>query len=191
VLSQLLWLAPHAPSAQTSPDAIPQTLSRRKARGTAALENRIAALVADPGVVRVASSWEAHLAPELTAILDQGNKEEFDAIMTSSPDPAGEALVAWRMAPYGKTSVFDVYKAAREMTLDEGTVAQIRCPTLVADPDNEQFWPGQSRRLYEARTCDKQIARFTIGEGGDWHCEPAAQSLRDERVFDFLEEVLG
>ena len=28
-------------------------------------------------------------------------------------------------------------------------------------------------------------------EGGDWHCEPAAQSLRDERVFDFLEATLA
>jgi hypothetical protein len=37
----------------------------------------------------------------------------------------------------------------------------------------------------------KQLVRFTEAEGADWHCEPAAQGLRDERVFDWLEETLG
>lgn len=156
----------------------------------AAFEHRLAALVADPGVMRVASSWEERLPQELITMLDQGNKEEFETAMASGHDPRGQVMLAWRMAPYGKTSVFDVYMAAREMTLDETTVAQIECPTLVLDPDNEQFWPGQSHQLYEALRCDKRIVRFTVGEGADWHCEPAAQSLRDERVFDFLEEVL-
>ena len=78
---------------------------------------------------------------------------------------------------------------AREQTLDAATVAQIQCPTLVLDPEHEQFWPGQSQQLYDALTCEKQLARFTAADGADWHCEPAAQSLRDEVVFDFLETV--
>jgi hypothetical protein len=46
--------------------------------------------------------------------------------------------------------------------------------------------------MFDLLTCEKkQLARFTTAEGGDWHCEPAAQSLRDERVFDFLEDVLA
>jgi hypothetical protein len=45
--------------------------------------------------------------------------------------------------------------------------------------------------LYDALTCPKQIVRFTEAAGADWHCEPAAKSLRDERVFDWLEETLG
>jgi alpha-beta hydrolase superfamily lysophospholipase len=155
----------------------------------AAFEHRLAALVADPGVMSVASSWERHLPPEMTEMLDQGNKKDFDALMGADPDPNRRAMLAWRMAPYGLTSLFDTYLAARKMTLDARTVAQIECPTLVLDPDNEQFWPGQSQELYDALTCRKELARFTIAEGADWHCEPAAQSLRDERVFDFLEDV--
>jgi hypothetical protein len=61
----------------------------------------------------------------------------------------------------------------------------------VLDPDHEQFWPGQSQQLFDALTCEKQLARFTAAEGADWHCEPAAQSLRDERVCDFLETVFA
>ena len=156
----------------------------------AAFEHRLAALVADPGCVRVASSFEAHLPPEMITMLDDDrNKDDFDAVMAMA-SPEQKAVIAWRMAPYGTTSAFEMYLAARRMTLDTATIQQIQCPTLVLDPDHEQFWPGQSQQLFDALTCDKQLVRFTSEEGADWHCEPAAQSLRDERVFDFLEDML-
>lgn len=157
----------------------------------AAFEHRIAALVADPGVVRVASSWEQHLPKELLQLIDDGNQADFDALMDANPNEQQKAMLAWRMAPYGTTSYYEAYVKAREHTLDAATIAQIRCPTLVLDPDGEQFWPGQSHQLHDALTCEKQLARFTAIEGADWHCEPAAQSLRDETVFDFLETVFS
>ena len=154
----------------------------------AAFEHRLAALVADPGVMRVASSWESHLPAGMAELLDDGNQKDFDALMGAA-DPPTRRMLAWRMAPYGTSSPYEAYQAARRMTLDEETVAQIRCPTLVLAPEHEQFWPGQSQQFFEALQCHKQLARFTEAEGADWHCEPAAQSLRDERVFDFLEDV--
>lgn len=95
------------------------------------------------------------------------------------------------MAPYGTESWFDAYTAARKMTLDAATVKSIRCPPLVLNPDNEQFWPGQSEEFHDLLTCDKELVHFGTEEGSDWHCEPVAQSLRDERVFDFLERAVG
>jgi hypothetical protein len=31
-----------------------------------------------------------------------------------------------------------------------------------------------------------ELVAFTEAEGGAWHCEPVAQALRTERVFDWL-----
>ena len=157
----------------------------------AAFEHRLAALVADPGVMRVASSWESHLPKELVQLIDDGNQADFDALMGANPNEQQQALLKWRMAPYGVTSYYDAYVAARAQTLDDATVAQIQCPTLVLDPDHEQFWPGQSKQFFDALTCEKELARFVTEDGADWHCEPAAQSLRDEVVFDFLETVFA
>jgi dienelactone hydrolase len=157
----------------------------------AAFEHRLCALVADPGVMRVASSWEAHLPKEMVQLIDDGNQKDFDALMDANPNAQQKALLAWRMAPYGTTSYYEAYVKAREQTLDDATVAQIRCPTLVLDPDGEQFWSGQSKQFFDALTCEKQLRHFTTEEGADWHCEPAAQSLRDEVVFDFLETVFA
>jgi hypothetical protein len=156
----------------------------------AAFEHRLAALVADPGVIDVASSWMRNFPKELVQLLDEGEKEDFDAL-TDGADAAQKAVLAWRRAPYGTSSTYDALVAARRMHLDDDTIRQIRCPTLITDPDHEQFWPGQSQRLYDALTCPRQLVQFTKEEGADWHCEPAAQALRDERVFDWLEETLG
>jgi pimeloyl-ACP methyl ester carboxylesterase len=157
----------------------------------AAFEHRLAALVADPGVMRVASSWESHLPKELVQLIDDGNQKDFDALMGANPNEQQQAMLAWRMAPYGTTSYYEAYVKAREQTLDADMVAKIQCPALVLDPEHEQFWPGQSQQFFDALTCEKQLARFTADEGADWHCEPAAQSLRDEVVFDFLETVFA
>lgn len=156
----------------------------------AAFEDRICALVADPGVMRVGDSWTAHLPKVMLDLLDAGEKEQFNTYMNQGMDEAMRAMLAWRMAPYGAKSPFEAYTAARKMSLDAATVGQITCPTLVLDPEDEQFWAGQSQEMFDALTCSKKkLAHFTRDQGANWHCEPAAQSLRDEMVFDWLEEV--
>lgn len=156
----------------------------------AAFEHRLAAIVADPGVVDVSTSWTAHLPPEMRELLDDDSQREaFDELMGAA-SPAQLAMLRWRMAPYGTDSPFEAYRAAMRMRLDDETIAAIQCPTLVTDPDHEQFWPGQSSELYDKLTCEKRLLRFTEEEGASWHCEPVAMGLRDERVFDWLEDVV-
>ena len=38
---------------------------------------------------------------------------------------------------------------------------------------------------------EQWVEPFSRDSGANWHCEPAAQGRRDERVFDWLEDVLG
>jgi hypothetical protein len=67
-----------------------------------------------------------------------------------------------------------------------GRYPQIQCPLFIADPDDEQFWPGQSQEVYDALVCPKTLVRFTAEEGANWHCEPKARALYDQRLFDWL-----
>ncbi|MET0910282.1 MAG: hypothetical protein ABWZ99_12495 [Ilumatobacteraceae bacterium] len=157
-----------------------------------AFEHRIAAAVADPGVVRVGDSWRSSTPDVMLELLDDGDATNFDAFMHAgmAEDPVAKALVKWRMAPYGTESPFEAYTAADAMSLDTDTMDQIRCPLLITDPDGEQFWPGQSAELH-AGVAGSTLMRFTEAEGAAWHCEPAAAALRDERVFDWLDDVLA
>ena len=61
---------------------------------------------------------------------------------------------------------------------------------FIADPEDEQFWPGQSKALSEALNSPSHLASFTRAEGANWHCEPLARALYDQRLFDWLDEVL-
>jgi hypothetical protein len=61
---------------------------------------------------------------------------------------------------------------------------------MVTDPEGEQFWPGQSQRLYDALPGPKVLVPFTKAEGADMHCEPMARSLLEQRMFDWLDETL-
>jgi hypothetical protein len=82
-----------------------------------------------------------------------------------------------------------VFTEARRYNLED-VASQITTPMLITDPDGEQFWPGQSRRLYDALPGSKRLVRFTVAEGADRHCEPMARSLLEQRVLDWLDKTL-
>jgi hypothetical protein len=156
-----------------------------------AFERRIAAAIADPGVIDVGTSWRDKLPKSMLRQLEQGEKEKFDRNISMAEHfvRGMRAQLEFRMRPFGMSSAYDVYKALEEYTLD-GLVEEIRCPLLICDPEHEQFWPGQAHELYEALPGPKAIARFTAEEGSDSHCEPRSPGIRDQRVFDWLAETL-
>jgi Prolyl oligopeptidase family len=158
-----------------------------------AFEHRIAAAIADPGVVDVSTTMLAQLPGPLIKLLDAGDRAKFDRDMgwALKLSPATRTMMAWRMRPYGVTSPFDFFTAARQYALTDEQLAAITCPMVVTDPEHEQFWPGQSARMYEALTCPKELIAFTAAEGADGHCEPAATGIRGERLFDWLDEHVG
>jgi hypothetical protein len=153
-------------------------------------EHRVAAAVADPGVVDVSTTMLRHLPGFLRKTLDAGDRDKFDQEMGwGLKFSAGErTMLAWRMRPYGVTSYFDFFTAAEQYRLTESDLAAIGCPMLITDPEHEQFWPGQSARLADALTSPVTLLPFTAAEGADGHCEPLAAGLRGERIFDWLDQ---
>jgi hypothetical protein len=154
-----------------------------------AFEKRIAAAIADPGVVDVSSSWTASMPKPMLELLKSGRKAEFDGYMTKNLDPATKSNLSFRIRPFGFASYYDTYEAVSEYNL-EGVARQIGCPLLITEPANESYWPGQSRRLYDLLTSPKELVHFSESDGTDLHCEPKGTGLRDLRVFDWLDETL-
>jgi hypothetical protein len=158
-----------------------------------AFEHRVAAGIADPGVYDAFEPWWNALPQPLRDCLDAGDRQGFDQLMDEGmrQAPAAERQNwEWRAKPYGKTSAYDVFTEARRYNL-EGVAGGITAPMLITDPDGEQFWPGQSQRLYDALPGPKQLVRFTVAEGADRHCEPMARSLLEQRLLDWLDETLA
>jgi len=158
-----------------------------------AFEKRIAAAVADPGVFDVSTAWMEKLPKSMARLVEQGDRERFERSFRFAEHFMGKTTrqtLAFRMKPYRTESMFDAIRAVRAYRLDD-VVDRITTPMLITDPEDEQFWPGQSRRLYDAVPGpDKEIVRFTAEEGANWHCEPMGHALFDQRVFDWLDEKL-
>jgi hypothetical protein len=155
-----------------------------------AFEKRIAAAIADPGVVDVSASWTATLPKPMLELLKAGRQAEFDGYMSKALDPATKADLRFRMRPYGFTSYYDTFKAVQDYNL-QGIAGQINCPMLITEPVNEAFWPGQSRQLYDLLASPKKLLPFSESDGADLHCEPKGTGLRDLRVFNWLDETLA
>lgn len=154
-----------------------------------AFETRIAAGIADPGVVDVATSWTRNLPKPLLGMLEAGRKSEFDLYLGKALGPRDRANLNFRMRPFGFTSYFDTYTAVMGYNL-RGIAQKIRCPLLITSPVNEAYWPGQSKQLYALVTCPKKLVEFSEADGADLHCEPKGMGIRDLRVFNWLDQTL-
>lgn len=158
-----------------------------------AFEHRIAAAVADPGVVDVSEAMTRELPDSMKKLLEQGKQDKFDRELhlVERFSKSLRYTMKFRSLPYGTKSPYELFKWAGEYRLDEETALGIGCPVLITDPENEQFWPGQSQRLADMLGDSATLMPFTAAEGGDGHCGPRAPTLRAQRVFDWLDEQLA
>ena len=158
-----------------------------------AFEHRFVAAVADPGVVDVSTSWTDPLPQVMRNQLHEGKQSVFDREMHLAElfRHDTKTTLAFRGHPYGleSDSRFALYQTVAEYRLGD-EVGQITTPLLVTNPEDEQFWPGQAQQLYDRLPGTKELVTFTAAEGANRHCEPMARSLRDARIYDWLEKYL-
>ena len=158
----------------------------------AAYDFRLAACVADPGVCDVSTAWMRSLPKPALDLLGTANQSKFDNLMrvVLGLNSRAAAALLLRSRPFGRTSIYEAFKAVEEYNLT-GVVNQIRCPILITDPEGEQFWPGQSQKMYDLLSGPKTMMKFTLAEGGDLQCEPKIAGLRTQRIFDWLDQTLN
>lgn len=157
-----------------------------------AFEHRIAAGIADPGVMDVSTAFFRYMPTEMIQLLDADREQDFNETMDTGLQEEGPEMrqnLLWRMKPYRIQNYYQLFKTMRQYNVRD-LIGQIRCPMFIADPEGEQFWPGQPSEVYDALSCPKTIVPFTAAEGADWHCEPRARALYDQRMFDWLAAVM-
>ncbi|GAC66979.1 alpha/beta hydrolase family protein [Gordonia soli] len=158
-----------------------------------AYEHRYAAAVADPGVVDVSSSWLEHLPKSLRAELEAGEQEKFDRNMAIGMKMSKDTKQQWdwRSRPYGTSGFYETYKAVEQYRITPEIAALIGTPILITSPEQEQFWPGQADKLASLSGDKTEVVEFTAAEGASWHCQPMGRGLTEQRMFDWLDEMLA
>lgn len=157
-----------------------------------AFEKRVAAGIVDPGVMDVSTVMKKNFNKRLLKLLEEGDKEEFNKEMGLGLKLMGHSArqsLQWRMKPYRTESYYDWVTAMMKYHARD-VIDKIECPMFIADPEDEQFWPGQPQEVYDALKSPGTIVRFTAAEGANMHCEPKARALYDQRMFDWLGTVV-
>jgi hypothetical protein len=152
-----------------------------------AYEHRIVAAVIDPGVTDVSTSWTSYLSKGMRTQLETGNRKAFNRNMQlGARIPSVARTLAFRSRPYRYNDWFDLYSTIRQYALTAEQAREITTPVLITDPEDEQFWPGQSKQLADMVGGCAELVHFTAQEGANFHCQPMARLLTDQRMFDWL-----
>lgn len=156
-----------------------------------AFEHRFVAAIADPGVVDVGVSWTSHLGSPMLRWLDRDDADaraKFNSRMKLAEFvPSVRRMLEFRSRPYAHADWFELFREVRRYVITPELAARIRTPLLIADPEDEQFFPGDSARLAKMVPGRAELVAFTREEGASFHCQPLGRALTDQRMFDWLE----
>lgn len=162
------------------------------AERAAAFEHRLAAAVFFGGVFDLSLFFKEGLPPKVMKAFDDGEDEMFDGLIGAAA--AKSTALRWAVDQgvwsFGATGPADYVRKAKSMSI-EGIVDRIECPCLVLDSENDQFFKGQPRLVFDALTCPKSYHLFTDADGAENHCQSGELSLKDAVVFNWLDEVVG
>lgn len=160
-----------------------------------AFERRFVAAIADPGVVDVGVSWTSHLDKTMLGWLEREDadaRQKFNGRMKLAEYvPSVRRMLDFRSRPYAHADWFELFREVGRYVITPQIAGKIRTPLLVLDPEDEQFFPGDSARLAGMMPGRAELVPFTREEGANFHCQPLARALTDQRMFDWLDAQLA
>jgi len=161
----------------------------------AAFEHRLAACVAMDGLYDLGITVTDNMPgtrSEAEVILRAPSAPEADAmieqLMSSNPNIRWAATHGQYVMGVDSPRAF--LASYLDYTLADGIAEQITCPTLVCDAEEDIFFDGQPKLLFEHLTCEKTLLDFTAAEGAGAHCQSGAQRLAFGRIYDWLDDIL-
>jgi pimeloyl-ACP methyl ester carboxylesterase len=163
----------------------------------AAFEKRISALVANDGVYDFGVTQLAAVPLDkreaFIAAVNQKEAPELDRKLAESMKSSPMSKWGAEHAGFvmGESTPHAVVAKILKFHLRDGIAERISCPTLVLNAEEDMFFKGQSKELFEHLTCPKTMIHFTIEEGAGAHCQVGADRLANARIFDWLDDTFG
>jgi len=155
----------------------------------AAFEHRVAALILDDGIYDFHAAFAGSLPSFLGSWIEEGRDDVAVPVLTMIA--AANMQVRWGlrngMWVFGPDSFADLIRRARDYTLD-GIAHQILAPTLIMDPENDQFLKGQPQLVEKALTgASATLVTLTENEGAGEHTHAGGLGRAHQTMFDWLD----
>ncbi|MGO9726653.1 MAG: alpha/beta hydrolase family protein [Streptosporangiaceae bacterium] len=170
----------------------------------AAFEHRLAAVVADPGVL---DAWLAY-PTGIRQLFDHGySKAELNHIWNTDVvpglTPVDRFTLAKRSELFGKpylaagragrvfTDLYDLGQTIMRVNC-EATAGLVTSPALVTSYELDEFVGGQAEAVFRLLgDIPRELHTFTVAQGAEYHDAPMAPQTRNQVVFDWLDETLS
>ena len=155
-----------------------------------AFEHRIAACVLNDGVFDGYEAFASGFPKSLLTAIDNGNSEFVNTFLNnlSESNPNIRFNIEHGMWTNGVNTPFELVQGSKNYSI-KNVAQNIKCPTLVLEAEQDDSFPGQPKKVFEALTCPKKHILFTAEEGAEEHCQCGAAALSNQRIFDWLDET--
>lgn len=158
-----------------------------------AVDRRLAACVADPGLIGIAAPLRQMLkdlpADALADPLAADPSLFAPFVAAIDRDPRLHWSIMQRAFMVHDVDSVQAYVAAALAYDASHTLGAIRCPVFVAHEENDVL-ARTAPDVYAALTGPKTLQRFTAAEGAGDHTAIMARSLFLARMFDWLDETV-
>jgi len=159
----------------------------------AAFEHRVAGLILDDGIYDFHAAFAGTLPPFLQSWIDEGRDDVAVPVLTMLT--AVSTQVRWGlrngMWVLGADSFADLIRRSKDYTLD-GVAHQILAPTLILDPENDQYLKGQPQLVEKALTgASTTLVTLTEQEGAGEHTHAGGLGRAHQTIFDWLDATLA
>jgi dienelactone hydrolase len=174
----------------------------------AAFEHRLAAVIADPGVLSLWLTWAAKFPPIAALFASGASKQQINTVWKDKIVPHFDAVDRYEVAKtsegYGRqflhaaraghifTDMYDFGATVQKFTVAD-VAARITAPTLVTHYQDDQLVVPPAKQgpvVFRLLRCDKEYHRFTAAQGAQYHCAPMAPQTRNQVVYDWLDGIL-
>lgn len=157
----------------------------------ATAEHRIAACIANPGILNAtgaqASGFPEHIQQAMANGDDTTVNDFFDQLKQN--DKIKGFLFESRKIRFGAESIADMFKIVQHYKIEQ-KVTGIQCPILVMDNELEHITKGQAMQLFDAITNkNKQYHLFKAVDGHGGHCQPLSHCYTNEILFSWLNQL--
>src|SRR5256714_3721054 len=159
----------------------------------AAFEHRVAALILDDGIHDFHAAFARSLPPYLGSWIEEGRDDVAVPVLTMLTTLSTQVRWGLRngMWVLGADSFADLIRRVRDYTLD-GIAHQIVAPTLILDPENDQYLKGQPQLVQKALTgAPTTLVTLTEHEGAGEHTHAGGLGRAHQTIFDWLDTTLA
>ncbi|HKC80630.1 MAG TPA: alpha/beta fold hydrolase [Gemmatimonadaceae bacterium] len=158
----------------------------------AAFEHRLAALILDDGIYDFHAAFAGSLPPFIGSWIAEGRDDIVVTVLTMLTQVSTQVRWGLRngMWVFGADSFADLIRRVKGYTLD-GIAHQIVTPTLIMDPENDQYLKGQPQLVKKALTnASTTLVTLTENEGAGEHTHAGGLARAHQTMFDWLDVAL-